>query len=629
MTDVTVAEPVKELTPYQQEVADDLKLLEADEAARKAAAAARGEKDEAAEAESDPKPMPEPRRVRAESFAKYFLAHLCRHDFASLHLESLQRYDTMAGDDLLKRRGRRFALAAPRGCAKSSIHTLVLPLMDIAYGREKYIVIISATYKQAKQRLANLRSEIMNNQKLRAAYPGLAKRGRPWSKTAFVCNDVKVEAFGAGAEMRGISWGEMRPTKIILDDAEDSRSAFRSQRREELLAWYDEVVENLGDTYTHIEAVGTVLHRESLLSRLLNRVGYSGKTYRAIESWAVRVDLWNRWKRLYTDLSSETREEDARSFYDANREEMLRGARVLWQPKEDYLYLMEQLVTRGRPAFFKEKQNLPLTGDGQIFDPSGWTFFEVGMDGVVYKAPNPHKRAADQAEEQAAIVEMIMEQENSEKSAKDESCPGEPRPEEEFDALGNEIRPGLKVKEDMKIFGFLDPAVGKNTKKGDYAAIVTVGRDGDGYFYVLDVWMRRVGMKEQLEQAMALHQQYNYVAFGYEDNGYQEMFSNFLEEEKKRRKPQGQPWQLPLRRVTNTIRKHTRISAIEPAISSGWVRFCTGVPNEFILQAEDFPACKHDDGLDALAGAMELAKDFEPKRRKIVAVGRREMVDAP
>jgi hypothetical protein len=302
-------------------------------------------------------------------FAEYFFAHLLGRRPGRLHRElfDLWRRNRPRGS-LESRPGRRRALAAPRGAAKSTLMTLIFPIHATLYRLERYIVILSATLKQARQRLRNIRSELETNEALKAFYTGELTQWDARTRDSLEVNGVRLDAYSAGTEIRGISHRQWRPTLVLLDDVEDSQAVRNMERRERLLQWYNEVIENIGDTYTAIEIVGTLLHPDSLLARLLARPDFQSRTFRSIEQFAERADLWDRWRALFTNLDDPEREQTARDFFNRHRADMLRGARVLWQDKEDYYDLMVQLVTKGRAAFFKEKQNEPAAAQETFFD---------------------------------------------------------------------------------------------------------------------------------------------------------------------------------------------------------------------------------------------------------------------
>ena len=323
-------------------------------------------------------PTPDARRhAPSAALVRRFLAHFCRHPFSRMHYESFARYDALAAHTLPEREGRRLALAAPRGSAKSTVHSLALPLLDIVLGRERYILIISATTAQATARLRGIRAELSRNSALRRCFPDETAARELWSRRAVCVNGVQVEGHGAGVELRGLSHGEYRPTKIILDDAEASARALSPRGRRMVEEWYNEVVEHLGDAYTHIEVVGTVLHPDSLLSRLLKRADFGARLHRSVVAWSPARDEWDEWRAILLNPENPDRVASARQYHLARAARMDAGTRVLWRAREGYPALMEQLALQGQASFFKEKQNAPFAAEGRVFDIRRWSYFRL------------------------------------------------------------------------------------------------------------------------------------------------------------------------------------------------------------------------------------------------------------
>ncbi|MBX7244627.1 MAG: hypothetical protein K1X53_03960 [Candidatus Sumerlaeaceae bacterium] len=525
-------------------------------------------------------------------FAQMWFPHLCRHGFSRMHLESFRRYDAHADVPLWQREGRRLAIAAPRGHAKSTVHTLLMPLLDLCLGREKYIVILSATEQQAVRRLANIKREILGNPRLRESFGGTLSRRALWTRGAIVVNDVRVDAFGALTEIRGLSHGAHRPTKIILDDVEDTQRARNRELRRQLAEWFGEVVENLGDHYTHIEIVGTVLHRDGLLSRLLRRPDFEGRMYQAIEEWSQRQDLWMEWRGKLLNRDDPDRRDSARAYFAQNEAPMVNGTAVLWPPHESYDRLMIQYVTRGRAAFLKEKMNRPLEEESRVFRTANWRYFTMyGNELILVDGPEMTK-----AERLPEIPRPFGE------PADEEHAPAN-GPGKEEDAR----KPPAPVRmEDLKFHGFLDPASGKSDK-GDFACIVTIGLAQGGAIYVMDVWMDRVGISGQISRACDLHSRYHFLSFGYEANGALGILDEMWRAERTRRNRQGLLAPPPIVAVNHArSSKEVRIASLQTAIANGDIVFSRHLPEEFLHQADEFPNGAHDDGLDALEGAISL-----------------------
>ncbi|MBN1865759.1 phage terminase large subunit [Candidatus Sumerlaeota bacterium] len=175
---------------------------------------------------------------------------------------------------------------------------------------------------------------------------------------------------------------------------------------------------------------------------------------------------------------------------------------------------------------------------------------------------------------------------------------------------------------DLVVCGFLDSATGRGAKRrtGDFAAIATVGADRAGYFYVLDVWLRRAAPTAQIAAMFDLHARWRYALFGIETNCFQELLLLPIEEERKRRREasgrDSTAWQIPIREVHHSQNKETRIATLEPLVTNGWLRFATGLPDPFWAQMESFPHGEHDDALDAIEGAVSLLRSCRSDARR-------------
>lgn len=501
-------------------------------------------------------------RDRPAFFALQALGHCARLPFAPYHHTLFAWHGRMGAEPLAARAGLRFALAAPRGTAKSTVVSFILLLHDIAYARERYVLLVSATQRQAQQRLAAIRRELAARTRLNAWFsPAFDRRRMVNTARVLEANGVRVEAFGAGAEMRGVSHDGWRPTKIVLDDAESSAVVASPRRRARLHDWFSEVVEHLGGGHTHFLAIGTVLHREGLLETLLARPDFTAMRCRSIESFATgAAEDWRTWRRILTTApapenpAGQDARQRARAFFLQRRRAMESGSRVLWPEHEDYEELMAQLVLQGRRAFYQEKQNQPLGREDALFrmdavrrarrEPGGaWT-----LEGGASAAPSS-----------------------------------------------------------WRAFGFLDPALGGKSRAGDYAALATVLLADDGLLLLSDCWVRRAPPTEQIRRLFDLHERVGYELLAVEGTGFQDLMRLPVEDERRRRAALGRALSPPVRYVQPRRRKETRIAALEPLLSSGRLVLAEDLDEEFWRELESYPNTAHDDALDAAAGAVELA----------------------
>ena len=535
-------------------------------------------------AQLEKEPLPKKRKMVRERcrnnlllFASYFFPEICRLEFSPLHLYLFKRRKSKIELPLDRRAGQLDVVVAPRGSAKSTVVSLILPIHAILYRHERYISLISATMRQASQRLINIRAALLDNSCLRDVWGHELKRVERRSARALEVNGVRIEAYSAGTELRGINIGAWRPTWIILDDVERGSRVREARHRDWLGDWFVEVVDHLGNGYTHIDVVGTLLHRDALPARLARRPDATARTFASIVSEAEASDLWAEWRARYHNLADPNHVKNAKRFFEERHEAMLAGAEVLWPEKEDYYDLQVIRETRGRAAFDKEKQNEPWSDEASLFDIDRLRRFRIEDGQLVCEAADlaPNDEATD------VDVEAI--------------------------AGG---RPNVPLDE-LRLFGFLDPAMGG--KRGDWAAIATVGVDAIGYIYVLAVWMAYAKPSEQIRRAFDLHERWGYEAFGIETNAFQRLLLDPFEQERKRRRERGRAWDMPIVERRHYGTKADRILKLEPLARNGWLFFNEDLGNgdqgkEFFNQLESFPNARHDDGPDAVAAAVDIAR---------------------
>jgi predicted phage terminase large subunit-like protein len=489
-----------------------------------------------------------------ELFALYYFPHYCTYAFNEFHHDSFESIGFM---ETAIRRAR----GAPRGYAKSTLEALIKPIHDVCYELEHFIVIISNTQDQANQKLRDIRSEIFNNPRLVSDF-GLHFKTRTPGETSYVLyaggHSCMFTAYGSGVEIRGIRYGAKRPTKIVVDDGEHSEEVLNEALRAKFRDWFFQVVSQIGNEDTNIVMIGTVLHRESLLKELLSNPAYDGKLYKSIISWASNEKLWQEWRAIYTNLDDPERMARADAFYRKNEAAMLKGTKVLWPEKEPYLYLMKELVEKGKRAFMKEKQNEPIGGDQVLFDKFLW--YHEEERGIVIEH-NGH------------VIKW----------------------EELRDREGRWLNS----------YGVLDPCAGQTKAKvgklSDYACALTGLKDNRGRLLVHDDWTKRASPTAQISRVFDLHSAHQYQKFGVETNLFRNLLMPNLVAERKRREAEAKKIiRLPFYDIENTDNKQERIYTLEPKVSHGWILFNRALSQEFKSQLEAYPHVDHDDCPDAL-----------------------------
>ena len=172
------------------------------------------------------------------------------------------------------------AIAAPRRHAKSTAITLAYVLACVLFRNRSYVLIISDTVGQAGQFLADIKRELIDNDRIKELF-GIKEFTKDTEDDVIVkCTDghmFRLTARGAEQKMRGLKWNNKRPDLIVGDDLENDEIVLNKERRDKFKRWfYGAVVPSLAVNGC-IRIVGTILHEDSLLNNLMPKE-YDKKT---------------------------------------------------------------------------------------------------------------------------------------------------------------------------------------------------------------------------------------------------------------------------------------------------------------------------------------------------------------
>ena len=199
-------------------------------------------------------------------FSTYFSNYLT-HATADLHRDLF----SITEDETLP----LAVIVAFRGSAKSTILTMSYPIWAVV-GRQqkKFVLIASQTQYQARVHLTNIKRELESNELLANDMGPFIEQREEWGSTSLYIPkyNARITAISTEQSVRGIRHGAFRPDLIIADDVEDMASVKTREGRNKTFDWYTSEIIPAGDTYTKRIAVGNLLHEDSLLMRLKERI---------------------------------------------------------------------------------------------------------------------------------------------------------------------------------------------------------------------------------------------------------------------------------------------------------------------------------------------------------------------
>lgn len=452
--------------------------------------------------------------------------------------------------EVIEKPTKKIGWGAPRGHAKSAYLTNIFPIHAVVYEYKKYILIISETVGMSQSFIEFLSTNLKVNPRINSDFGEIlssnARLNETDNKESFVTHtDIKVQASSIGGQLRGSRFRNVRPDLLILDDIESAKNTNTQDLRDKNLHWFNSVIEPIGDpTKTAIIYMGTLVHGQGLLPNVLGRPEYDSKIYSAIVSEPDRQDLWNEFQDILTNIENENRLDDAERFYYENREEMDRGAEVLWSNRFSYFDLMLKKADVGTRAFASEYLNLPSDVESSVFR------------------------------------------------------------EEHFEEYNrSDLFNGHRIKPKYDVYGFWDIAMGKS-KRSDYNAIVVIAKDRvTGAIYVLEAWAEKCRPHKAIDKAVEIIKQYTPRSFGVETINAQYEFYRQLQERLNREGVYG----TRVKDVNPSAKKEQRIEALEPLFEQGYVKILKNqrLLKEMLLQ---YPSHPHDDLPDALASALDMSR---------------------
>lgn len=487
-------------------------------------------------------------------FAKIYFPHYLMHPSPPFHEEICKILK-----DMSCHRNGRLAIAAPRGYAKSTIVNTFYVIWSICYSKENFIAILSATAKQAQGFLYGISKELQTNDLLLSDFADILTTNNQiktkWAQDEIVTpNDITVASYGAGQDIRGIKRNQFRPTLIILDDVDGANNTYGAQSREKIFNWFTQVVLKLGVLKgLNVVAVGTLLHTNSLLSRLTRKEefpSWDSRIYRAVEVFSAREDLWQKWNNILFSRGESYNDEvglaGADKFFQDNKKDMLENTKVLWEEQEDYYTLMKIKFLETSYSFDSEKQNDPKNAKECRYDPEKFHYWD------------------DKFSTEEALLQ----------------------------SFGSEY----------SYIGACDPSVGVASINADYSAIIILIKH-KGKLYVIDADITQRS-QENLVQAIV-----NYCdlrkpmdKFVIEANLFPELLLETIKKHAYKENVMA-----PFKEIRNTKNKELRIFGMETYITTGTILF-SRKQTVLLEQLKYFPRGDHDDGPDALEMALREAE---------------------
>ena len=425
-----------------------------------------------------------------------------------------------------------------RGSAKSFWASFAFPLWCIAYKHTKNILLVTSTGPLGKSFLRDITTFLENDDRFIKDFGNLVG-DKVWNSSQIWCaNGITMSVKGSGMDVRGTKMDGFRPTMIICDEILSEANSSTSEQRHKIEDWFNKVVMPAGEKNCNVFIVGTILNDACLLFKMLTDSQYSDfytKKYQAVKSFS-ESPLWDEWFDIRVNLENQNRLSDSDKFYHDHREEMLKGAEVLWDRSDDaYCELIKERIRIGEDAFATEYQN----------------------DGVL--------------EENREIKEEWLER-------------------AQYDPA--------ELPEITDVFIGIDAAATAN-RKSDDSAITVLGKDANNQYYVLETWNGKKPIDQVIDQIFIFSAQYFDVlrAVNVETTVFQVLLKELIDNKAKNSgiliPTNG------IKPPTNKDKSMKLRSLIIP-IRNGWIKFYEKDQKKLMNEMRRFPKAASDNLMDSL-----------------------------
>lgn len=211
-------------------------------------------------------------------FGRYFFPHIIQGtaDVPECHLALIAE---------LARRADGAAIF-PRGHSKTTWEKIDT-IHDIVYQLEDLTLYIGDTMASAGQHFEAIKAELEGNRLLREIYgdivPPENMKSRKWTNTHIQTMSGVVLVARGRNKGRGVNIRNRRPTKVIIDDAEDDQSVRQERQRIKFASWLNAVIfPSVDPKRGFVKMIGTTLHEHCELLRFYKKHG--GIRRQAIEN---------------------------------------------------------------------------------------------------------------------------------------------------------------------------------------------------------------------------------------------------------------------------------------------------------------------------------------------------------
>lgn len=319
-----------------------------------------------------------------EFFCMYFLQDIYipkpnnkARTLAPVHYEMWREAEKMLINDEFD----KLAMAEPRGTAKTTVMDTGVTTWAHCYEISRYTIVCGKTEQDSTEFIANVKHELEENERLKRAFGKLLdpKKYTVNKLELELTNNTKIQALSSTSSIRGKKYQNYRPSIIIADDYQGKADIITQEARDKKYSTWCEDSEYAGDEAVYRDGkkiamatkfivLGTILHRDCFMSRILKNSEYKSILRRVVDfdvdkffkgeilegELSKTSQLWGQFKAIYFNDKLTDSKAYAEEFYYQHEKDM--QYETIWPDKYNCLSLAEKYYANSI-AFKQEMMN--------------------------------------------------------------------------------------------------------------------------------------------------------------------------------------------------------------------------------------------------------------------------------
>lgn len=245
----------------------------------------------------------------------------------------------------------KLEVIAPRGFAKTTVCDFALTMWLHCYKKSVYTLVCGRTEGDATEFIAQMRQNFEENKYIIDTFGNLldSKNFTVNKLELELTNKTKIQAISSTSSMRGKKYNGHRPSCIIADDYQGGSDIITEEARNKKFKTWEEDSKFAGDKAvyrngkkikqaTKFIVLGTILHSDCFMSRLLKKNEYIKIEYRVCDfnvDEYFNTGLWLEFKNIYFNHNIQDPVAAATEFYYQHENEM--QYETIWPDKFDCL----------------------------------------------------------------------------------------------------------------------------------------------------------------------------------------------------------------------------------------------------------------------------------------------------